>query len=168
MLVGFLHPHSNLLVILSFDQEPKAACVWLPWAGAGPALAAHQVPLSLTCHSVFGNTCSPVKRPHCYTPPPGKVLPELLQTYADRVEHLSEFLVDIKPSLNFDIIPLLDPYGPAGSDPLLQFLVVSEETYRGGMAVNRFRLEHVTPVGDGLGSGRGGAGQQGWRVVGKI
>lgn len=71
-----------------------------------------------------------------------KLLPELLQSYAERVEHLSEFLVDIKPSLAFDIIPLLDPYGPAGSDPSLEFLVVSEETYRGGMAVNRFRLEN--------------------------
>ncbi|XP_012512132.1 PREDICTED: bifunctional coenzyme A synthase isoform X2 [Propithecus coquereli] len=71
-----------------------------------------------------------------------KVLPELLQPYAERVEHLSDFLVDIKPSLTFDIIPLLDPYGPAGSDPSLEFLVVSEETYRGGMAVNRFRLEN--------------------------
>ncbi|XP_036889058.1 bifunctional coenzyme A synthase isoform X1 [Sturnira hondurensis] len=71
-----------------------------------------------------------------------KLLPELLQPYTDRVEHLSEFLVDIKPSLTFDIIPLLDPYGPAGSDPSLEFLVVSEETYRGGMAVNRFRLEN--------------------------
>ncbi|XP_062031586.1 bifunctional coenzyme A synthase [Lepus europaeus] len=71
-----------------------------------------------------------------------KLLPELLQPYAERVGHLSEFLVDIKPSLTFDITPLLDPYGPAGSDPSLEFLVVSEETYRGGMAVNRFRLEN--------------------------
>ncbi|XP_047613743.1 bifunctional coenzyme A synthase isoform X1 [Phacochoerus africanus] len=71
-----------------------------------------------------------------------KLLPELLQPYTERVEHLSEFLVDIKPSLSFDLIPLLDPYGPAGSDPSLEFLVVSEETYRGGMAVNRFRLEN--------------------------
>ncbi|XP_019522629.1 PREDICTED: bifunctional coenzyme A synthase isoform X1 [Hipposideros armiger] len=71
-----------------------------------------------------------------------KLLPELLQPYAERVKHLSEFLVDIKPSLTFDIIPLLDPYGPAGSDPSLEFLVVSEETCRGGMAVNRFRLEN--------------------------
>lgn len=83
-----------------------------------------------------------------WAPSPGKLLPELLQPYAERVEHLSEFLVDIKPSLTFDIIPLLDPYGPAGSDPSLEFLVVSEETYRGGMAVNRFRLENVTPEGD--------------------
>ncbi|KAM4844208.1 bifunctional coenzyme A synthase [Thomomys bottae] len=71
-----------------------------------------------------------------------KLLPELLQPYAQRVERLTEFLVDIKPSLAFDIIPLLDPYGPAGSDPFLEFLVISEETYRGGMAVNRFRLEN--------------------------
>ncbi|XP_048223143.1 bifunctional coenzyme A synthase [Perognathus longimembris pacificus] len=71
-----------------------------------------------------------------------KLLPELLQPYAERVERLSEFLVDIKPSLTFDVVPLLDPYGPAGSDPSLEFLVVSEETYRGGMAVNRFRLEN--------------------------
>lgn len=82
-----------------------------------------------------------------WAPSPGKLLPELLQPYTERVEHLSEFLVDIKPSLSFDLIPLLDPYGPAGSDPSLEFLVVSEETYRGGMAVNRFRLENVTPEG---------------------
>uniref|UniRef100_A0A2K5RJ33 Bifunctional coenzyme A synthase n=1 Tax=Cebus imitator TaxID=2715852 RepID=A0A2K5RJ33_CEBIM len=77
-----------------------------------------------------------------WAPSPGKLLPELLQPYTERVEHLSEFLVDVKPSLTFDVIPLLDPYGPAGSDPSLEFLVVSEETYRGGMAVNRFRLEN--------------------------
>ncbi|XP_012893562.1 PREDICTED: bifunctional coenzyme A synthase [Dipodomys ordii] len=71
-----------------------------------------------------------------------KLLPELLQPYEERVDHLSEFLVDVKPSLTFDIVPLLDPYGPAGSDPSLEFLVVSEETYRGGMAVNHFRLEN--------------------------
>ncbi|ELW54980.1 Bifunctional coenzyme A synthase [Tupaia chinensis] len=87
-----------------------------------------------------------------------KLLPELLQPYAERVEHLSEFLVDIKPSLTFDVVPLLDPYGPAGSDPSLEFLVVSEETYRGGMAVNRFRLENVTPEGDW---------QRGWMGMGK-
>lgn len=56
--------------------------------------------------------------------------------------------MDIKPSLAFDIVPLLNPYGPAGSDPSLEFLVVSEETYRGGMAVNRFRHEKVTCEGD--------------------
>ncbi|KAM9004777.1 bifunctional coenzyme A synthase [Sarcophilus harrisii] len=71
-----------------------------------------------------------------------KVLRELLQPYTDRVKHLSEFLVDMKPSLVFDIVPLLDPYGPAGTDPSLECLVVSEETYRGGLAVNCRRLEN--------------------------
>ncbi|XP_037664158.1 bifunctional coenzyme A synthase isoform X2 [Choloepus didactylus] len=71
-----------------------------------------------------------------------KLLPELLQPYAERVERLSEFLVDVKPFLTFDVVRLLDPYGPAGSDPSLEFLVISEETYRGGLAVNRFRLEN--------------------------
>ncbi|XP_043856614.1 bifunctional coenzyme A synthase isoform X2 [Dromiciops gliroides] len=71
-----------------------------------------------------------------------KVLRELLQPYTDRVKHLSEFLVDMKPSLVFDIVPLLDSYGPAGTDPSLECLVVSEETYRGGLAVNCRRLEN--------------------------
>ncbi|XP_044533001.1 bifunctional coenzyme A synthase isoform X1 [Gracilinanus agilis] len=71
-----------------------------------------------------------------------KVLRELLQPYTDRVKHLSEFLVDMKPSLAFDIVPLLDHYGPAGTDPSLECLVVSEETYRGGLAVNSHRLEN--------------------------
>ncbi|XP_044533002.1 bifunctional coenzyme A synthase isoform X2 [Gracilinanus agilis] len=52
-----------------------------------------------------------------------KVLRELLQPYTDRVKHLSEFLVDMKPSLAFDIVPLLDHYGPAGTDPSLECLV---------------------------------------------
>ncbi|XP_052051703.1 bifunctional coenzyme A synthase isoform X2 [Apodemus sylvaticus] len=56
-----------------------------------------------------------------------KLLPELLQPYAERVERLTEFLVDIKPSLTFELVPLLDPYGPAGSDPTLEFLVGKEE-----------------------------------------
>ncbi|XP_036613318.1 bifunctional coenzyme A synthase isoform X2 [Trichosurus vulpecula] len=56
-----------------------------------------------------------------------KVLRELLQPYEDRVKHLSEFLVDMKPSLVFDIVPLLDPYGPAGTDPSLECLVGIEE-----------------------------------------
>ncbi|XP_068923734.1 bifunctional coenzyme A synthase isoform X2 [Petaurus breviceps papuanus] len=56
-----------------------------------------------------------------------KVLRELLQPYTDRVKHLSEFLVDMKPSLVFDIVPLLDPYGPAGTDPSLECLVGIEE-----------------------------------------
>ncbi|XP_038610613.1 bifunctional coenzyme A synthase [Tachyglossus aculeatus] len=71
-----------------------------------------------------------------------KVLKELLQPFRERVARLSQFLVDVKPSLRFDLEPLLDPTGPAGTDPALQCIVVSEETRKGGEAVNRRRLEN--------------------------
>ncbi|XP_043910643.1 bifunctional coenzyme A synthase [Protopterus annectens] len=71
-----------------------------------------------------------------------KILKELIQPYAQRVEKLREFLVDIKPSLHYHIVPLLDPYGPSIIDPDLKCIVISKETQRGGDAVNRKRLEN--------------------------
>ncbi|NXE55946.1 COASY synthase, partial [Casuarius casuarius] len=71
-----------------------------------------------------------------------KVLKELIEPYELRVARLREFLLDVKPSLQYDIVPLLDPYGPAITDPELQCLVVSEETRKGGEAVNKKRLEN--------------------------
>uniref|UniRef100_A0A2K6EHH4 Cytidyltransferase-like domain-containing protein n=1 Tax=Propithecus coquereli TaxID=379532 RepID=A0A2K6EHH4_PROCO len=124
-------------------QVCNAAGVWLLMQAMGGTFDrlhdAHKVLLSVTCilaqeQLVVGIADKDLLK--------SKVLPELLQPYAECVEHLSEFLVDIKPSLTFDIIPLLDPYGPTGSDSSLEFLVVSEETCRGGMAINRFRLEN--------------------------
>ncbi|XP_027603726.1 bifunctional coenzyme A synthase [Pipra filicauda] len=74
-----------------------------------------------------------------------KVLPELIEPYELRAAKLREFLEDVKPSLSYDIVPLADPFGPSVTDPDLQCLVVSEETRRGGEAVNRKRLEHGLP-----------------------
>ncbi|NXP56017.1 COASY synthase, partial [Heliornis fulica] len=74
-----------------------------------------------------------------------KVLTELIEPYDQREAKLREFLEDIKPSLRYDIVPLADPYGPAVTDPDLQCLVVSEETRRGGEAVNKKRLENGLP-----------------------
>lgn len=62
------------------------------------------------------------------------------------MEKLCEFLVDIKPSLRYDTVPLLDPYGPSITDPDLKCIVVSEETRKGGVAVNKKRLENVMPL----------------------
>lgn len=78
--------------------------------------------------------------------PADKVLTELIEPYELRVAKLREFLEDVKPSLHYDIVPLVDPYGPSVTDPDLQCLVVSEETHRGGEAVNKKRLENVMPV----------------------
>ncbi|XP_069733142.1 bifunctional coenzyme A synthase [Phaenicophaeus curvirostris] len=74
-----------------------------------------------------------------------KVLMELIEPYELREAKLREFLEDVKPSLRYDIVPLADPYGPSVTDPNLQCLVVSEETRRGGEAVNKKRLENGLP-----------------------
>ncbi|KAM3658304.1 bifunctional coenzyme A synthase [Ammospiza nelsoni] len=74
-----------------------------------------------------------------------KVLPELIEPYELRAAKLREFLEDVKPSLCYDIVPLADPFGPSVTDPDLQCLVVSEETHRGGVAVNKKRLENGLP-----------------------
>lgn len=89
-------------------------------------------------------------RHSCASPPSwhptDKVLPELIEPYELRAAKLREFLEDVKPSLCYDIVPLADPFGPSVTDPDLQCLVVSEETRRGGEAVNRKRLENVIPT----------------------
>ncbi|KAG9350139.1 hypothetical protein JZ751_026492 [Albula glossodonta] len=71
-----------------------------------------------------------------------KVLKELIEPYALRLERLEEFLQDIKPSLQYEIVPLSEPFGPSITDSDLQCIVVSEETRKGGEAVNKKRLEN--------------------------
>lgn len=100
--------------------------------------------------SVFSHLLVLLFRHSCASPPSwhpaDKVLPELIEPYELRAAKLREFLEDVKPSLCYDIVPLADPFGPAVTDPNLQCLVVSEETHRGGEAVNRKRLENVIPT----------------------
>ncbi|KAK1794835.1 hypothetical protein P4O66_010033 [Electrophorus voltai] len=71
-----------------------------------------------------------------------KVLRELIEPFALRLEKLQEFLNDVKPSLQYDMVPLSDPFGPSVTDPQLQCIVVSEETRRGGEAVNGKRVQN--------------------------
>ncbi|XP_042369764.1 bifunctional coenzyme A synthase-like, partial [Plectropomus leopardus] len=75
-----------------------------------------------------------------------KVLKELVEPYSLRTQRLQEFLKDVKPSLQVEILPLDDPYGVSVVDPLLQCIVVSEETRKGGEAVNKKRIENGLPV----------------------
>uniref|UniRef100_A0A8D2NZ28 Bifunctional coenzyme A synthase n=2 Tax=Zosterops TaxID=36298 RepID=A0A8D2NZ28_ZOSLA len=98
---------------------------------------------------VFSHLVVSLFRHPCASPPSrrpaDKVLPELIEPYELRAAKLREFLEDVKPSLCYDIVPLADPFGPSVTDPNLQCLVVSEETRRGGEAVNRKRLENGLP-----------------------
>ncbi|XP_030610110.1 bifunctional coenzyme A synthase [Archocentrus centrarchus] len=71
-----------------------------------------------------------------------KVLKELIEPYSARVQRLQEFLQDVKPSVQVEIVPLDDPFGASIVDPLLECIVVSEETRKGGEAVNKKRIEN--------------------------
>ncbi|CAM9131995.1 unnamed protein product [Lampetra planeri] len=75
-----------------------------------------------------------------------KVLKELIEPYSQRVQRLREFLKDVKPSLQVEIVPLDDPLGVSVVDPQLQCIVVSEETRKGGEAVNTKRIENGLPA----------------------
>ncbi|KAL7732035.1 hypothetical protein ACLKA6_015798 [Drosophila palustris] len=68
-----------------------------------------------------------------------KVLPELILPYEERIKLLREFLTDIDNTLQYDIVPIDDPFGPTASDPDLQLIVVSAETLRGAHKVNELR-----------------------------
>ncbi|XP_051894893.1 bifunctional coenzyme A synthase [Pristis pectinata] len=72
-----------------------------------------------------------------------KVLKELIEPYQDRVEKVRKFLLDVNPAVQYELVSLRDPYGPAITDPNLKCIVVSDETRKGGEAVNRKRLENA-------------------------
>lgn len=72
------------------------------------------------------------------------MLKELIEPYSVRVQRLQEFLQDVKPSLQVEVVPLDDPFGVSVVDPLLECIVVSEETRKGGEAVNKKRTENVS------------------------
>ena len=67
------------------------------------------------------------------------MLPELILPYEERMKLLRDFLMDIDSTLQYDIVPIDDPFGPTASDPDLQLIVVSGETLRGAHKVNELR-----------------------------
>uniref|UniRef100_A0A7M4DXD1 Bifunctional coenzyme A synthase n=1 Tax=Crocodylus porosus TaxID=8502 RepID=A0A7M4DXD1_CROPO len=121
-----LHSYSDIVVGGTFDRLHNAHKILLSTCCM---LAENRLLLGISDKNLLEN----------------KPLKELIQPYVKRVEKLCEFLVDIKPSLRYDTVPLLDPYGPSITDPGLKCIVVSEETRKGGVAVNKKRLENGLP-----------------------
>ena len=76
----------------------------------------------------------------------GKVVGELIEPVSSRLASVTSFLSDICPQLNHSVVPISDPYGPSITDHSLQAIVVSEETLKGGQAVNDKRKEKVRLV----------------------
>lgn len=60
-----------------------------------------------------------------------------------RIAAVIDFVQDIKPSLQYKVVPITDPFGPAIVDGCLQCIVVSPETLRGAHAVNTKREQAV-------------------------
>ncbi|XP_038045178.1 uncharacterized protein LOC119719760 [Patiria miniata] len=60
-----------------------------------------------------------------------------------RIASVRDFIHYIKPRIlqSDSIVPITDPYGPSVVDPDMRCIVVSEETKKGGDAVNRVRQE---------------------------
>uniref|UniRef100_A0A7E4ZY55 CTP_transf_like domain-containing protein n=1 Tax=Panagrellus redivivus TaxID=6233 RepID=A0A7E4ZY55_PANRE len=70
-----------------------------------------------------------------------KTLYELMEPLESRVHSVESFLADVSYGLNVNVEEIYDPFGPAIVYPDLDCIVVSEETVKGGEAVNTKRIE---------------------------
>jgi dephospho-CoA kinase len=70
----------------------------------------------------------------------GKTLGDLMTPFDQRRERLTHYLQSTRPCVNYEIVPIEDPFGPSITDPELQCIVVSTETLKGAESVNRRRV----------------------------
>ena len=62
-----------------------------------------------------------------------------VKPYSERLRMLEKFLEDTGVSCRARVEPLNDPYGPASTDPEIEAIVVSDETYPRAVEINRIR-----------------------------
>ncbi|CAG9860581.1 unnamed protein product [Phyllotreta striolata] len=77
-----------------------------------------------------------------------KILNEFIEDCVKRMNAVKDFLYDICPELEYNIVPIQDPFGPAIVDPTMELIVVSKETVRGGEKINTIRKERNLGVLD--------------------
>lgn len=75
-----------------------------------------------------------------------KILHELILPVQQRIKDVKEFLNDIDSTLQYDVVPIQDPFGPTKSDPDMDMIIVSSETYRGAEKVNELRVANGLKV----------------------
>ena len=69
-----------------------------------------------------------------------------MQPISDRLNSVHQFVTDVKPNIQYSIVPITDPFGPAVTDSQLECIVVSNETIRGAHSINVKRVEQVNMV----------------------
>lgn len=63
---------------------------------------------------------------------------DLIQNYEDRKEVITEFMSQFKgEQVALQFIELTDPFGPTLTDPLIEALVLSPETFKAGKISNQ-------------------------------
>jgi phosphopantetheine adenylyltransferase len=65
-----------------------------------------------------------------------------MQPFKERLENVELFLKSFNPLLVYDLVPIVDPFGPSIVDKNLSVLVVSKETESTGLLVNQKRIEN--------------------------
>ncbi|GAA5980058.1 hypothetical protein JCM11641_008273 [Rhodosporidiobolus odoratus] len=73
---------------------------------------------------------------------------QYLQPLSQRISAIQGFIELVRPSLQHDVVPLQDVYGPTAHDPEIEALVVSEETRSGGDTINKLRQSNGLNVLD--------------------
>ncbi|KAI8063037.1 hypothetical protein BDF21DRAFT_347369 [Thamnidium elegans] len=64
---------------------------------------------------------------------------ELIDSTDKRVKAVQEYLNLAKRTIQYEVVPITDPFGPTVTDPTIDALVVSKETLKGGDLVNNER-----------------------------
>nr|XP_045618010.1 bifunctional coenzyme A synthase-like isoform X1 [Procambarus clarkii]XP_045618011.1 bifunctional coenzyme A synthase-like isoform X1 [Procambarus clarkii] len=68
-----------------------------------------------------------------------KTLAELIEPCDKRISNVKELAIDIDPTVNYNIVQITDPMGPTRWDPDMDMIVVSEETKKGIISINKER-----------------------------
>ncbi|KAG1177583.1 hypothetical protein G6F70_003923 [Rhizopus microsporus] len=64
---------------------------------------------------------------------------DLIAPTMKRVKVVQEYLHSVKRGIQYEVVPITDPFGPTVTDPTIDGLVVSKETLKGGELVNNER-----------------------------